>query len=84
MIFKETGHNDFSTMIFIHGGGLSDWSLMPIVDESQKFHVITPIIDGHGEAAKETFASILVFCCKIDHYIDTQCNDGYLQLQGYL
>lgn len=83
MIFKETGHNDFPTMIFIHGGGLSDWSLMPIVDEFQKkFHVITPIIDGHGEAAAETFVSIPNSAAKLIHYIDTQCNGRVFAIAG--
>lgn len=83
MIFKETGHNDFPTMIFIHGGGLSDWSLKPIVDEFQKkFHVITPIIDGHGEAAAETFVSIPNSAAKLIHYIDTQCNGRVFAIAG--
>lgn len=83
MIFKETGHNDFPTMIFIHGGGLSDWSLKPIVDEFQKkFHVITPIIDGHGEAAAETFVSISNSAAKLIHYIDTQCNGRVFAIAG--
>ena len=36
MIFKETGRKDCPTMIFIHGGGLSDWSVKPVVEEFQK------------------------------------------------
>jgi pimeloyl-ACP methyl ester carboxylesterase len=83
MIFKEAGQNNFPTMIFIHGGGLSDWSLIPIVDEFQKkFHVITPIIDGHGEAAAETFASIPDSAAKLIHFIDTQCNGQVFAIAG--
>jgi len=83
MIFKETGHNDFPTVIFIHGGGLSDWSLMPVVNEFQKkFHIITPIIDGHGEAATETFTSISNSAAKLIHFIDTQCNGQVFAIAG--
>jgi pimeloyl-ACP methyl ester carboxylesterase len=83
MIFKEDGQNNFPTMIFIHGGGLSDWSFMPIVDEFQKkFHVITPIIAGHGEAATETFISISDSATKLIHFIDTQCNGQVFAMAG--
>lgn len=83
MIFKESGENDFRTMIFIHGGGLSDWSLMPVVNEFQKnFHVITPIIDGHGEASTETFTSITDSAEKLIHYIDAQCNGRVFAIAG--
>lgn len=83
MLFKEAGHNHSPTMIFIHGGGLSDWSLLPIVNEFQtKFHVITPIIDGHGDAAAETFISISDSAAKLIHYIDTKCNGRVFAIAG--
>ncbi len=83
MIFKETGHKESPTMIFLHGGGLSDWSLLPIIDEFQKeFHVITPIIDGHGEAAQETFISISNSATKLIHYIDANCNGQVYAIAG--
>ena len=83
MIFKEFGNINFPTMIFIHGGGLSDWSLKPIVAEFQKkFHIIAPIIDGHGEAAAETFISISNSAAKLIHYIDTQCNGRVFAIAG--
>jgi pimeloyl-ACP methyl ester carboxylesterase len=83
MIFKDTGHKELPTMIFIHGGGLSDWSLTPIVREFQKnFHVITPIIDGHGEAALDTFISISDSATKLIHYIDANCNGQVFAIAG--
>lgn len=83
MIVKETNHKELPTMILIHGGGLSDWSLKPIVDEFKKqFHVITPIIDGHGEAAFETFISISDSSAKLIHYIDTNCNGQVFAIAG--
>lgn len=52
MIFKESGLIEYPTVIFIHGGCLSDWSLIPIVKGFEKnFHVVTVIIDGHRDAS---------------------------------
>ncbi len=83
MIFKESGNKNFPTIIFIHGGGLSEWSLIPIVDELQKnFHVITPIIDGHGEAAAETFTSISDSADKLIDFIDTNYNRQVFAIAG--
>jgi pimeloyl-ACP methyl ester carboxylesterase len=83
MIFKETGNNDSPTMIFIHGGGLSDWSLLQVINEFQKnFHIIIPIIDGHGEAAEETFTSITDSAQKLIHYIDVKCNGKVFAIAG--
>lgn len=83
MIFKETEINGFPTIIFLHGGGLSEWSLRPIVNEFKKeFHVITPIIDGHGEDGDETFVSISDSAAKLIQYIDTKCNRQVFAIAG--
>jgi len=83
MIFKETGRKECPTMIFIHGGGLSDWSVKPVVEEFQKdFHVVKVIIDGHGEAATETFISIADSATKLIHFIDTKCNKKIFAIAG--
>ena len=83
MIFKETGLKDCPTMIFIHGGGLSDWSVKPVVEEFQKeFHIITVILDGHGEAGTETFISIADSTTKLIHFIDTKCNKKVFAIAG--
>ncbi|MEH6942066.1 alpha/beta fold hydrolase, partial [Bacillus sp. JJ722] len=59
MIFKDTGNPESETIILLHGGGLSYWSLQHQISHfSQKFHVVTPIIDGHGEDGNTTFISI--------------------------
>jgi pimeloyl-ACP methyl ester carboxylesterase len=80
MIFKETGNKEFSTMIFLHGGGLLDWSLKRIVEGfHEEFHVIHPIIDGHGE---EAFISISDSATKLIHYIDTQCSGRVFVIAG--
>lgn len=83
MIFKETEINGFPTIIFLHGGGLSAWSLKPIVDELKKeFHIVTPIIDGHGEDGDETFVSISDSAAKLIQYIDTKYNGQVFAIAG--
>ncbi|ROR28226.1 pimeloyl-ACP methyl ester carboxylesterase [Mobilisporobacter senegalensis] len=83
MIFKETENKEFPTIILLHGGGLSWWSLKPIIELlKNNFHVVTPIIDGHGEAAKETFVSIENSALKLIEYIDDQYNGKVFAIGG--
>ena len=83
MIFKETDNKDLPTIILLHGGGLSNWSFQNIVKQLQSdFHVVTPIIDGHGEDGEEEFISISDSAMKLISYIDTQCNGKVFAIGG--
>lgn len=83
MIFKEYGDSHLPTIILLHGGGLSDWSLKKIVESfKEKYHIVTPIIDGHSEAGEETFISIENSSKKLLNYIDTYLNGRVFALGG--
>ena len=83
MIFEGTNNKDFPTIILLHGGGLSNWSLHNIVNQLQiDFHVVTPIIDGHGDDGEEEFISISDSATKLISYIDTQCNGKVFAIGG--
>lgn len=83
MIVKETTNTQMPTIILLHGGGLSFWSWRRIVEQLQsEFHVVTPIIDGHGEDGDEEFISIQDSAGKLIEYIDTNCNGRVFAIGG--
>ncbi len=83
MLFKETPNKGLPTIILLHGGGLSWWSLQKITNLLEDdFHVVTPIIDGHGEDAEQPFVSIEDSASKVISYIDTQLNGKVFALGG--
>jgi len=83
MVFKEYGNKSSRTIILLHGGGLSSWSLKNVAELLQKdFHVVTPIIDGHGEDGANTFISIEDSAKKLVEYIDTECSGKVFALGG--
>lgn len=83
MIFKEYGDSQLPTIILLHGGGLSDWSLKKIVESfKEKYHIVIPIIDGHGQSGEETFISIENSSKKLLDYIDTYLNGRVFALGG--
>lgn len=73
MIFKAFGNKEFPTIVLLHGGGLSWWSLEKVINEFQKeFHIIAPVIDGHGEDSETPFISIEEVGRKLVEYIDSE------------
>ena len=83
MKIKEFGESDNEKILILHGGGLSWWSLEPIIRIlSKDFHVITPVIDGHGEDGETTFISISNVSEKIISYIDENCNSSVKAICG--
>jgi len=83
MKYMEFGVSDKPTIILLHGGGLSWWSLEGVIEELQtQYHLVTPIIDGHGEDGETTFTSISDSASKLISYIDTYCNGKVFALGG--
>lgn len=71
MLFTEKGDKSLPTIILLHGNGLSDWSWDRVVKELQEeYHIVTPIIDGHGEDFETEFTSIEDLADKLIQYID--------------
>jgi len=83
MLFKEFGNKDKQVIILIHGGGLSWWSWKPQIEALKKdFYIITPIIDGHGEAFDTTFVSIKESANHIIEYIKGNCSGKVFAICG--
>ncbi len=83
MIFKEIGSKEYPTIIFLHGGGLSDWSWKKIADKlSDKYNVVTPVIDGHGDDGWEEFISIEDSASKLIEYIKEEKNGKVYAISG--
>lgn len=83
MLFTEAGDHQNPTIIFLHGGGLSDWSWQPVTSLLQPdYHVVAPIIDGHGADGKEDFVSIEASARTLIRYIDTHCGGAVFALAG--
>lgn len=82
--FKSFGEGDQPAVALLHGGGLSWWSWQPVIDALQdQYHIITPIIDGHGEDANTTFRSITDSTNKLLAYLDAE-HDGHVFAIGGL
>lgn len=83
MKFKEFGTKDLPTIILLHGGGLSWWTLQPIVSQlTGNYHIVTPIIDGHGEDGETTFVSIEDSANKLIQYIDSEHGGRVFAVSG--
>ncbi len=83
MVFKEFGDKNMPTFVFLHGGGLSWWSWKTQIEVLQKnYHIVTPIIDGHGDAYDTTFVSIKESAEHVVNYIKENCNGKVFVLCG--
>ena len=83
MLFKKFGDQNAPTVVLLHGGGLSYWSLQDVIALLMpEYHVITPIIDGYGEDADEPFISIENSADHLIEYIKSACNGHVFALGG--
>lgn len=83
MIFKEFGNKKLPTIVLLHGGGLSWWSLQPQIEFLRNtYHMIVPVIDGHGENGDETFVSIGDSAAKLLAYLDQYYGGRVFALYG--
>lgn len=80
MLIKEFGNPNNPTICLLHGGGLSWWSYQPIIDLLMNdYHILCPIIEGHGEAGQEEFTTIEDSASHLIAYLDKHFN-GHIHL----
>jgi len=72
-MIKTFGSTNNPRIMLLHGGGLSWWSWQPVIDLLQDdFHVIVPILNGHGENFNTPFTSIEDQATTLVHLINSQ------------
>jgi len=83
MLFIENGKMELPTIILLHGGGLSYWAWADIVELlKDDYHIVTPIIDGHGEDGENNFISIEDSAKKLIDYIKSQFKGKVFAIGG--
>ncbi|WP_099467443.1 alpha/beta fold hydrolase [Konateibacter massiliensis] len=83
MLFRETGDFNLPTIILLHGGGLSDWSWDKVAEIlKSKYHIVMPVIDGHGDDGYTEFTSIEESAKKVIWYIDEKLGGKVFAIGG--
>lgn len=83
MRFHEFGDKNFPHILLIHGGGNSWWNyLRQARILSDKFHVILPTLDGHGEEYQRDYISTENSAQQIMDYIKNNCNGKLFAIGG--
>lgn len=69
--------------MLIHGAGWSYWLYLRQAKLLQnKYHVILPVIDGHGEEKDISYTSTEKIVDKLIEYIDEDCNGKLFAISG--
>ncbi len=83
MIFHEFGDKNFPDILLIHGGGNSWWNyLRQACMLSDKYHVILPTLDGHGEEYQKDYISTENSAQQILEYIKNNCDRKLFAIGG--
>ena len=83
MIFHEFGDKNFPDILLIHGGGNSWWNYLRQARMlSDKYHVILPTLDGHGEEYQKEYISTENSAQQIFEYIKNNCDRKLLVIGG--
>ncbi|SBV94725.1 Alpha/beta fold family hydrolase [uncultured Eubacteriales bacterium] len=83
MKYKEFGDETNPTILLLHGEWLSWWSFKDIIDFLKTdYHIVAPIIDGHGEDSETTFLSIQESAQRIIQYIDANLQGKVFAICG--
>ena len=83
MRFREFGQAENPVVVLLHGGGLSWWALEDVIERLRdKYFVVAPVIDGHGEDGAEAFISIEDSAEKLLRYVSERFNGRVFALGG--
>ena len=83
MVFHEFGDKKFPHILLIHGGGNSWWNYLRQARMlSDKYHVILPTLDGHGEEYQKEYISTENSAQQILEYIKNNCDRKLFAIGG--
>ena len=83
MKFYEFGDKKSPSIMLIHGAGWSYWLYLQEARLLQhQYHVILPVIDGHGEEAGVPYTSTEKIADQLLDYIDHNCGGKLFALSG--
>ncbi|MFT5872089.1 MAG: pimeloyl-ACP methyl ester carboxylesterase [Clostridium sp.] len=83
MKFYEYGDKNLPPIMLIHGAGWSYWLYLQQARLLQhKYHVILPVIDGHGEESNVPYTSTEKIVDQLIEYIDNNCDGKLFAVSG--
>ena len=83
MNFHEFGDRGLPSILMIHGGGNAWWNYLRQARAlSDRYHVILPTLDGHGEEWAVPYESTEKTADQLMDYIDAQCGGHLFALCG--
>lgn len=83
MVFHEFGDKNFPHILLIHGGGNSWWNYLRQARMlSDKYHVILPTLNGHGEEYQKDYISTESSAQQIMDYIKNNCGGQLFAVGG--
>ena len=83
MSFHEFGPEDAPCVMLIHGGGNAWWNYLRQARAlSDRYRVVLPTLDGHGEECDTPYVSTEAAADKLLAYIDGRCGGHVFALGG--
>ncbi|WPC40217.1 alpha/beta hydrolase [Clostridium sp. JS66] len=83
MKFYEYGDKNSPHIMLIHGAGWSYWLyLLEARLLQDKYHVILPVLDGHGEERNVPYTSTEKIADQLIEYIDNNCAGKLFAISG--
>ena len=82
MTIVEYGKNNKSTVVLLHGGGLSWWNYREVAQKlAEQYHVVLPVLNGHADS-DAPFTTIEDNAARLISYIDDHFEGQILAIGG--
>lgn len=81
--FEERGNKTASTIIFVHGGGISGWMWSKQIEYFKDYHCLIPDLPEHGKSSNEGNISIKDSAYHIAELIEKHANGGEANVVGH-